>query len=332
MHPLVHDLVQDAVPPLGGAIDVHAHYLTDRLRTAMTDAGHAMPDGMPAIPEWSPRAALELMDQAGIRAALLSVSSPGVHFGDDRAAAALARSVNDEGLALVERHPDRFGLMASLPLPDVPAAIAEAERALDAGADGITLKTHYDGSYLGDARFDPLMQLLDERSAVVCLHPTSSPCWEATSLGHPRPMLEFPFETTRAVANLALSRTLERCPRISFIVPHAGAALPVLADRIAAFALMAQPGPAVDVLAVLRRLYYDTAGFSLPRALPALLHLVDGDRLLYGSDYPFTPGWVVQALAQGLAEDGGLTPPQQAAMLHGNASRLFPRFAVQSAV
>ncbi|RYJ25773.1 long-chain-fatty-acid--CoA ligase [Streptomyces sp. L-9-10] len=214
-----------AVPPLPGAIDVHAHFITDRLRAAMQAAGHGEPDGMPAIPDWDPEAALTHMDAVGVRTAMLSVSSPGVDFGDAGATRELARSVNDEGAELVRAHPGRFGLMASLPLPDIPAALAEAEYALDRlGADGIVLKTHYQGRYLGDPHYEPLMDLLDERRAVVCLHPTSPQCWQDTSLGYPRPMVEFAFDTTRTVAHLIMSGTLRRHPGISFIVPHAGAA------------------------------------------------------------------------------------------------------------
>ncbi len=200
-------------PPLQGAIDVHAHFFTARLRAAMEDAGITQPDGMPAIPDWDPKSALRHMDEVGIQTAMLSVSSPGIDFGTPDAVRELARNVNDEGAELVRAHPGRFGLMASLPLPDLPASLAEAERALDdLGADGIALHTHYQGHYLGDPLYEPLMELLDERRAVVFLHPTSPQCWQDTSLGYPRPMIEFPFDTTRAVAHLILSGTLRRHP------------------------------------------------------------------------------------------------------------------------
>ncbi|MGA5417985.1 amidohydrolase family protein [Streptomyces pseudogriseolus] len=316
-------------PPLNGAIDVHAHFITPRLRAAMGKAGHDGPDGMAAIPAWSPEEALSTMDETGISTALLSVSSPGVHYGDDGAARDLARAVNEEGAALVRDHPRRFGLLAALPLPDLPGALAESRRAIDElGADGITLHTHYAGRHLGDPFYEPLMTELDQRSAVVFVHPTSPPCWEATSMARPRPMLEFPFETTRAVTHLILNGVLDRYPRIRFIVPHAGAALPAVADRVAAFAL-AMDGPPVDVLGALRRLYYDLAVFPLPRLLPALLTLADTDHILYGSDYPYTPDWVVRGLAETLASSAVLTAEQRQSVMHDTAATLFPRLAAQ---
>ncbi|WP_308800433.1 amidohydrolase family protein [Streptomyces sp. NEAU-H3] len=294
----------EPVPPLPGVLDAHAHYVTPALRAALEAAGHGRPDGMPAIPDWSPEEALALMDRTGVAAALLSVSSPGVHFGDDAAARALARRVNEEGAALVAAHPGRFGLLASLPLPDLAGAREEARYALDAlGADGIALQTQYGGRHIGDAAFEPLLGDLSARGAVVVLHPTSPACFEAVADGFPRPMLEFPFETARAVAGLVLGGALDRHPGIRFVVPPAGGALPVLADRIAAFALAS--GNDVDVYGHLRRLYYDLAGFPLPRQLPALLTLTDEEHVLYGSDFPFTPGWVVEGMAATLARGVG---------------------------
>lgn len=317
-----------AAAPLQGAIDVHAHFLTPSLRTAMIDAGHGRPDGMPALPEWNPDTALTVMERTGIRAAVLSVSSPGVLLdGDVGRAARLARTVNDEGAAHVAAHPDRFGLFASLPLPDVAAAVAETRRAFDRlQVDGITLQTNYAGIHLGDRVFEPLMAELDERSAVVHVHPTSPACWQQTSLGRPRPMLEFPFDSTRAIAALVLNGVLDRYPRVRFIVSHAGAALPVLADRIAGFAVMESPSAPVDVIGALQRLHYDVAGFVLPRALPALLNLVGSERLLYGSDYPFTADWVVFGLAGAIAGTDVLSEEQRNSMTSGRAEELFPRW------
>lgn len=183
---------------LGQAVDVHAHYLTPTYRQACEAAGLLQPDGIPMmLPDWNPRAALDLMDRIGVAIALLSISSPGVHFGDDKAARTLAHQVDEEGAEIVAAHPGRFGLLASLPLPDIEGAVAELAYALDhLHADGIALYTNYHGQYLGDPAFEPVMADLDQRHAVAVLHPTSPACWEAISFGRPRPLLEFPIDTT----------------------------------------------------------------------------------------------------------------------------------------
>ena len=306
-------------------VDVHAHYLPETYRGALETAGHTNPDGMREIPGWDATEHVAMMDRLGIRTSLLSISSPGVHFGDDAGARTLAREVNIEGREAVRRHPGRFGLLASVPMPDVGGALAEIGYAYDTlGVDGVVLLTHAAGIYLGDPMFEPVFDELDRRHARVFLHPTSPACWERTSLGRPRPMLEFLFDTSRAVVNMVLNGTIARHPNIDIIVPHAGATLPSIADRVAAFTfVLPDVDPATDVWRDLSRLHYDLAGFPLPRQLDALLALTTVDHLHYGSDYPFTPEPVVRALADQLDQRAELTGP-----LEANSRRLFPTLVV----
>jgi predicted TIM-barrel fold metal-dependent hydrolase len=250
-------------PP--GKLDVHAHYLPEPYRQALERAGHGQPDGMPQIPAWSAAGHVALMDRLGIAAALLSVSSPGVHLADGAATRELAREVNEAGRRAVVDHPGRFGLLGSLPLPDVDAAMAEITRCVDdLEVDGFVLLTHVGDTYLGDPEWDPVFAELDRRGARVLIHPTSPVCWEHTSLGRPRPMLEFLFDTTRAVVNLVLNGVIARHPGLRVIVPHAGATLPVIADRVAAFSLALGVDASVDVLRDLGSLEFDLAGMPIP--------------------------------------------------------------------
>jgi predicted TIM-barrel fold metal-dependent hydrolase len=315
------------------AIDVHAHFIPDAYRAAAVAAGHAKPDGMPGIPAWSEREMLAMMDRQRIRTAVLSISSPGVHFGDDSDACKLARSVNLEGARLKAAHPSRFGFLASLPLPDVDGALSEIAFAQDElGADGFILESNSGGIYPGDPRFDPVYAELDRRSAVVLLHPTSPHCPSCSLPGPalPAPVLEFMFETTRAVSNLVLSKCIERYPRIKFVIPHAGAALPALVDRIvmAAAIMPSMAGTSPEaILATIGKLYFDLAGAPLPRLLPALRTLADPARLLYGSDWPFTPEPVVAKLRARLDEALETNADDLQAIFNGNALRLFPRLS-----
>lgn len=278
-----------------GRIDVHAHYVPDGYRAAAVAAGHGAPDGFPALPAWSATEHVAAMDRLGIAASLLSISSPGVHFGDDAAARALAREVNEEGRRAVRTHPGRFGLLAALPLPDVDGTLAEIAHCYDRlDVDGVTLLTNAGGTYLGDPGFAPVFAELDRRRARVVLHPTSPACWERTSFGRPRPMIEFLFDTTRAVVDLVLTGTVARHPNIEFVVPHAGAVLPTIAQRVGAFRLLlTDVDPQADVARDLARLHYDLAGAPGPHQLDALLALTVAHHLHFGSDYPFTPEFVV---------------------------------------
>lgn len=310
-----------------GKIDVHAHYLPAAYRDALVDTGHDRPDGFPRIPTWSAREHVEVMDRLGIAASLLSISSPGVHLADDAAARDLARDVNEAGRRAVVDHPGRFGLLASLPLPDVDATVAEIAYCCDhLHAAGFTMLTNIGGTYLGDPSFQPVFDELDRRRARLFIHPTSPACWQQTSLGRPRPMLEFLFDTTRAVVDLVLNGTIERCPDVEFIIPHAGATLPVVADRVHAFTRMLDVDPGVDVLRDLGRLHFDLAGYPFPRQLDALLAITTLDRLHYGSDYPFTPERSAAMAAERLAAAGDPAGSLTAA-LRANTERVFPDLA-----
>lgn len=309
-------------------IDVHAHFLPDQYREALATAGIDQPDGFPRVPMWSAPEHVEVMDRLGIEACVLSVSSPGVQFGEGMSASdavSLARHVNDVAAATVAQHPGRFGAFASLPMADAGESLAEIERALDGlGLDGVNLLTNVAGVYLGDASLEPIMAELNRRQAVVFIHPTSPACWECTSLGYPRPMIEFPFDTTRAVTNLLLSGTLARHPDIRWIVPHAGGTLPFLAPRIAGISVLLGADDPAAVVAQLRRLHYDLAGSASAPVVAALLNFVDRSQVLYGSDWPFTPEPIVgAALGWVIGHDSPITQAE----LNDAARRLFPRLA-----
>jgi 6-methylsalicylate decarboxylase len=130
---------------------------------------------------------------------------------------------------------------ASLPLPDTDGALAEIGYAFGTlGADGVVLETNVHDVYPGDRRLDSVFAELARRRAIVLLDPTSPPCWQQTALDRPQPMIEFIFDTARAVTDLILAGTLDRYPELTIIVPHGGA-LPLLADRIQLFLLASAP-------------------------------------------------------------------------------------------
>ncbi|MER5916283.1 amidohydrolase family protein [Streptomyces sp. NPDC001982] len=307
-------------------VDVHAHFVTPAYVAAAEAAGILQPDGMQGFPTWSVSEHLELMDSIGIRSSVLSVSSPGTHFGDDRAARLLTREVNEFGADVVRTHPERFGHFASLPLPDVDGSLAELAHALDnLGSHGVAIETNAAGTYLGDPRFEPLWSELDSREGVVFVHPTSPPCHEAVSLGRPRPMLEFLFDSSRAVSDLVFAGVLQRHPRIQWIITHGGGALPLLADRMELFRSGMAPGEGPTVQEQLRRLWFDMAGTPFPHQVPALVRAFGRDRLLYGSDYCWTPA--AGAAAQIASVDAAGQPDRTTwrRVTTANAARLLPR-------
>lgn len=273
-------------------IDLHSHFVTDSYVAAARAAGLEHPDGMPGWATWSVEEHLDLMAAGGISKSYLSISSPGVHFGDDRAARALAREVNEYGAALRHEHPDQFGHFASIPLPDVDGALQEAVYALDVlGADGVVVETNAHGVYLGDERNEPLWAELDRRGALVFVHPTSAPHVEGVALGRPRPLIEFLFDTARAASDLVFGRVLLRHPNIRWVLTHTAGVLPLLVDRMDMFRPVLLPAFADDpsVREQLSGVWFDMAGIPFPRQVPAFAAAFGTDRLVYGSDYCWTP-------------------------------------------
>jgi 6-methylsalicylate decarboxylase len=323
----MNDILAERITSHPDRIDVHAHYLPAFYRQALIEAGHSQPDGIRAIPEWDEDSALQVMNRLGVGLAILSISSPGVYFGDDMKARALARRVNEEGRRLSEEYPERFGFFATLPLPDVTGAIAEAAYALDVlRADGVVLETNHHGLYLGDPKLDPVYAELNRRSAVIFLHPTSPACncSERLNQRYPRPLLEFMFESTRSVSDMVLAGVLERFPDLRVIVPHAGATLPVLAERIdLLLPMLSEHGTAPSMREAMRKLHFDLAGVPVPRLLDALLQVADPARIHYGSDYPFTPADACERLLQEIETTPLLDDAMRKRVLRENTRALF---------
>lgn len=302
-------------------IDTHHHYIPDFYRTDM-EAHHVTAGGWPT-PDWSKEAAIALMDAEEISTGIASVSSPGTHFGDDAKARVLARKVNDFGAELVKDRPDRFGLFASLPLPDVDGSLAEAAYALDVlHADGVVLLSNVQGRYLGDPAYEPLWTELERRNTVVFIHPDAPPM---TMLeGMPSPILDFPFDTTRTALHMVANGVFRRHPNLRVILSHAGGFLPYTAYRFAAVAAFNEGITAETVMEDLRRFYFDTALSSTPVSLPSLTAFADPTHITYGSDFPFAPS---TRMFDEMLDGGDLSDDLKAAIDRGNAEKLFPRLA-----
>ena len=239
--------------------DVHHHILPPEYVRILTER-NILSLGT-RFPPWSVEKTVEMMDKTGIRTAVVSVSSPTAAIGDAKASSALARLCNEFAARMMSDHPSRFGAFATLPLPDVEGSLTELLYALDTlKLDGVEMLTNYSGKYQGDSSFEPLYQELNKRKAVVHIHPGEPP---AIPLKIPSATLEAPFDTTRAVANLLFTGTLEKYPDIIFIIAAGGGALPMVAERIANAVEMFMPDASrmmpKGVIAYIRKLYFDTA-------------------------------------------------------------------------
>jgi predicted TIM-barrel fold metal-dependent hydrolase len=258
--------------------------------------------------------------------------SPGVYWGGDTGfAVTLAHSCNEFLADLVRYDPEHFGGFATMPLPDVDASLRELEYAYDTlGLDGVVLFTSQGDRYLGDPLYEPFFEELERRKAIVFIHPnTIPPGANVPKLHIPYGVTEFTFDTTRCVANLLYSGTLERYPSIRYILSHAGGTVPYLAWRIAGATVLPElrDRALTDPMGQLQRLYYDTALSTSEYVFAALREFVPTSRILFGSDFPYVSDTIIKAETMGIETSKVLDDATRAAIDCDNALTLFPKFA-----
>ena len=304
-------------------VDVHSHIITPEFVSSLEREGRLMDEGFP-LPKYNVENHLKWMDEAGVQTSVLTLAAP-------QPTSEAIRLCNEAAARIKREHPGRFKFCAALPLPDVNAAIREAIYALDTlKADGIKLATNVDGQYLGAPELDTLFSVLNERRAVIILHPhRPEPVSRQVMQQTPLAMQEYLSETTRAVSNMISRNVLARYNNIKVVVPHCGAYLPLAIPRMKSLTPVMQANKMVgeiDYEANLRTLYYDLAGAHSPEVIRMLLTITTPDHLLYGSDYPYVaPQVLTQSLArmkQYLSDETDLAPFREM-ILYQNANQLF---------
>ena len=304
-------------------VDVHSHIITPEFVSSLEREGRLMDEGFP-LPKYNVENHLKWMDEAGVQISVLTLAAP-------QPTSEAIRLCNEAAARIKREHPGRFKFCAALPLPDVNAAIREAIYALDTlKADGIKLATNVGGQYLGAPELDTLFSVLNERRAVIILHPhRPEPVSRQVMQQTPLAMQEYLSETTRAVSNMISRNVLARYNNIKVVVPHCGAYLPLAIPRMKSLTPVMQANKMVgeiDYEANLRTLYYDLAGAHSPEVIRMLLTITTPDHLLYGSDYPYVaPQVLTQSLArmkQYLSDETDLAPFREM-ILYQNANQLF---------
>ena len=310
-------------------IDVHQHLIPPPYAAWLRAQGiHAA--GGRELPDWSAESALALMDAHDIATAVLSLSTPGVHLDPskprDPVARAQARAANELAARVAADHPGRFGFFATLTLPDLDGALAEATYALDTlGAAGVILLANTHGRYLGAPEDEPLFAELDRRGAVVFVHPSTLPGPAVD--GIPPFAADFLLDTTRAAYQLVRAGVVRRFPNLRIILSHAGGFVPYASHRLAAALTAETQRSPLDVLEDFASFYFDTALSGSPAALPSLLAFAKPGHVLFGSDWPYAPDVAVGYFTAQLDTYDALGPDGHAAIDRHNATALFPQLA-----
>jgi predicted TIM-barrel fold metal-dependent hydrolase len=301
-------------------IDVHHHIVPPAQRQMNIER-----NGGKGGPAWSPQMSLDDMDKGGVAYSLTSILNPGPWYGKiEESSRRLARECNDYAAKLRSDHPSRFGIFAAIAPVDVEGSLKEIEYAYGSlKAEGIALWTSYDGKYLGNETFVPVLEELNRRKAVVYVHPTPADCCAKVIGAVPPSAIEYATDTTRTVASLIFEkpRSAVKFPDIRWIWSHSGGTIPFLTSR---FTRLAWERKMEDPTPIMQKHYYEIAQGNTPGQLAALMKLVSISQVMFGSDYPFRDA---KEAADGLV-GYKFSAADQLAIDNGNALKMFPNIKI----
>lgn len=265
----------------------------------------------------------KVLDHEGIDMQVLTLTAPGVHVHPPGRAVLYARLVNDALATIARARPDRFTALATLPLNEADASVAELERVMALGLPGVMVFSNVNGLALSDERFWPLYAKADALEAVFYIHPTYPVGVESMNEYWLTPLVGFPFDTTLAAAALVFSGVVEHFPRIKWVLAHLGGAIPYLAERLdRGYQAFRECRSNIDKppSEYLRSFYYDTVNFDL-NSLHLAIEFTGAGQLLAGSDYPHQVG-SLRSMVTSIRELP-LTEEDEQKILGGNAARLL---------
>ena len=271
---------------------------------------------------------LDGMAGQGVTCQVLSVWPDIFAYGLPSPVAARWHRLLDESLSdLCLRHPERFALFASVPLPDAAAAAREAEFAMkQLGAAGLVIASNVEGVNPGELALDELWQAAVELDAPIFIHPVQAVPAPRTAKFALVQIAQYTFDTTLCVGSLIFAGVLDRFPALRIILAHGGGTFPYLLGRFDCLHARMDRAAQGDVArappsAYARRFHYDTILHSAMH-LRWLAEAVSVERMLLGSDYSFPPSDLDPV---GTVRKAGFSDVETAKILDYNARALMPR-------
>jgi aminocarboxymuconate-semialdehyde decarboxylase len=281
-----------------------------------------------------------LMDQFDEYMQVLSVAAPAPYeVADPETAAELCRLANDEIAELIHRHPDRFvGGIACLPMNDMDAALAEAERAIkDLRLRGVETATAVNGRPLDAPEFRPLFKMMSDFNLPIFIHPMREmtiPDYEGEEISKYRvwTKLGWPYATGLAMTRLVYGGVMEQFPNLKVVTHHCGGIIPFLAGRLTwsdDFNEMRMGHRDIflreNALEYYRRFYYDTAVNGNTAALICGYSFCGADQMVFATDLPFGNQLGARLIRDTIAsiEKMGLSGEEKEKVYAGNAVKMM---------
>jgi predicted TIM-barrel fold metal-dependent hydrolase len=308
-----------------GRIDVHHHFGSPAF-ISMVNAKKTQ--GYQTWQPYTPAKAIEDMDRGGVSTAMISITTPGIWFGNIDETRRMARQENEYGARMVSDYKGRFGLFAVLPLPDVDASLQEIEYAFDTlKAEGVGLLSNWGNKWLSDESFKPVLDELNRRKAIVSTHGAAPGCCGGSFLPNVNETtIEYNTDVSRTIIGLIANGAANRTPDIRYIMSHGGGTITALTGRFLgndATAENLEGTPQVNSrLYHLRRFYYDTAASTNPVNIQSLKMLVGTSQIVFGTDHPFGNSANIAAALQKV----GLSTDELRGIDRDNALKILPKY------
>jgi aminocarboxymuconate-semialdehyde decarboxylase len=243
---------------------------------------------------------------------------------EDDLAGELARFQNDKLAEIVQKYPDRFAAMATLPLQVPEEALKELNRgAKELGLRGVEIGSHVAKRELDDEAFFPIYEALQDLDLPIFIHPHHVAGLDRLLEYYLNNLIGNPLDTTIAAANLIFGGVLEKYPRLKIILAHAGGQLPYIIGRME-HGYQVRPECKDKVrqspMAFFKNFYFDIITHN-PDALRYLIRIAGSDHVLLGSDYPYDMG--DPNPVQTVSELSGIKAGDRQKILRENAIALF---------
>ncbi len=329
-------------------IDAYTHFIPEKFFNKLVDSGY--PDigkrmrEVPCIYDLEIRR--QVVDTFDDYAQILSYPMPpleNIAKGDGKQADELAKMINDGFVEICAKYPDYFpGWVAQVSLSAPDAGVAEAKRAIAAGALGVQIYTNVAGRPLDEPEYEPFFAAMEKLDKPIWLHPARSASFadypsEKKSKYEIWWTLGWSYETAAAMSRLVFSGIMDKYPKLKIITHHFGGIVPMLEGRIGpGWDQLGARTSDEDLTLVLKRLkkrpldyfkhsfYADTAVFGGVPATHAGFAFYDLDKIVFASDCPFDPekGTMYTRETLRIIEEIDMPKADKEKIWHGNLERI----------
>ena len=272
---------------------------------------------------------LRTMDEWDVAMHLLSLTSTGVQMMDPDRAVAVAAISNDRLYEAIQRHPDRFAGLATIPVQDPPRAIQEIDRAITKlKLSGIMINAHTNGEYLSERKYWPILEAIAAHKVPLYIHPRApiplmAKAYRTDHLEHA--IWGYQAETGLHGLRIITSGVLDHVPDLQIVLGHMGEGIPYWLYRVDFMhgrvripfdrpKLKLKPSEYFK-----RNFYITTSGMNWEPTLKFCIEVLGADRIMWAVDYPYQD----HPDAVEFMDAARISEKHKQMIYHENAERVF---------